>query len=119
MEEYYVLNGAWPTPQQVKDMLIAESRPTLVDVQTTTWSNVPAASDTDIHPQETYYSPDYGHAKLKGGIEQHIFVTDLAGTPNRQCHWNAKGFNREHTYKERPVSGVLYPRPRKFDLPPQ
>ena len=119
MEEYYTLNGAWPTPDQVKNMLIAESRPNLVDVQTTTWSNVPAASDTDIHPPETYYSPDFGHAKLKGGIEQHIYVTDLAGTPNRQCHWNAKGFNREHTYKERPVSGVLYPRPRKFDLPPQ
>ena len=44
---------------------------------------------------------------------------DHIGTPNQQAYWNAKDFNREHTYKKRPTSGVLYPRPRKFDLPRQ
>ncbi len=125
MEEYYVLNGAWPTPDQVKNMLIAESRPTLVSVATTNWSNV-TGINTNIMPQGSMYARESPHNDLRphllvydthGGVINPYF-TDLAGTPNRVAFWNTKSFNREHTYKERPTSGVLYPRPRKFDYPP-
>ena len=119
MEEYYVLHGAWPSPQQVKDMLVAEARTSVTFYDSVpNWASVPAASDTDIIPSETIYTST-GHVKLKHGAPQNIHITDRAGNTNKQCHWNAKGFNREHTYKERPTSGVLYPRPRKFDLSPQ
>ena len=116
MEEYYTLHGAWPSPQQVKDMLVAESRNDLEFYSTVPdWSNVPAASDTDITPTQTVYR-NTGHVKLKHGEVQDIHLTDQAGTPNRKGFLNAKGFNREQTYKKRPLSGVLFPRPRKFDL---
>jgi len=116
MEEYYTLHGAWPSPQQVKDMLVAESRNDLEFYSTVPdWSNVPAASDTDIIPTQTVYNST-GHVKLKHGEPQDIHLTDQAGTPNRKGFLNAKGFNREQTYKKRPTSGVLFPRPRKFDL---
>ena len=45
-------------------------------------------------------------------------MVDLAGTPPRHAFWNAQNFNREQTYKKRPKTGVLFPRPRKFDIPP-
>ena len=119
MEKHYTLHGTWPTPQQVKDAMIAESRPTSMSVKTIDWSNVPTASDTDILPNQDS-NPDpclkiksgSGGTRPNGGwcFGEHI------GTPNQQAHWNAKDFNREHTYKKRPTSGVLYPRPRKFDL---
>ena len=97
-------------------MLVAESRNDLEFYSTVPdWSNVPAASDTNITPTQTIYN-NTGHVKLKHGEPQDIHLTDQAGTPNRKAFLNAKGFNREQTYKKRPTSGVLFPRPRKFDL---
>ena len=116
MEEYYTLHGAWPSPQQVKDILVAESRNDLSFYSSVPdWSNIPTASDTNITPTQSTYS-SAGHVKLKHGESQQIYLTDQAGTPNRKGFLNAKGFNREQTYKKRPTSGVLFPRPRKFDL---
>ena len=122
MEKHYTLHGVWPTPDQVKNAMKAESRPTSMSVSTVDWSNVPAASDTDILPEQDA-NPDpclkiksgTGGTALNGGF----CYGDHAETPNNQAFWNAKDFNREHTYKKRPTSGVLYPRPRKFDLPRQ
>ena len=116
MEEYYTLHGAWPSPQQVKDILVAESRNDLTFYSTVPdWSNIPTASDTNIIPTQSTYTST-GHVKLKHGEIQQIYLTDQAGTANRKGFLNAKGFNREQTYKKRPTSGVLFPRPRKFDL---
>ena len=42
---------------------------------------------------------------------------DHVGTTNLQAFFNNQSFNREHTHGKRPTSGVLYPRPRKFNLP--
>ena len=42
----------------------------------------------------------------------------MVGTPNRQAFVNIQNYNREQTYKKRPTTGVLFPRPRKFDIPP-
>ena len=116
MEEYYTLHGAWPSPQQVKDILVAESRNDLTFYSSVPdWSNIPTASDTNIIPTQSTYTST-GHVKLKHGESQQIRLIDQAGTPNRKGFLNAKGFNREQTYKKRPTSGVLFPRPRKFDL---
>ena len=122
MEKIYTLTGYWPTPQQVKDAMIAEARSTNVSVSTVDWSNVPSPSDTDILPEQDA-NPD-PCLKIKSGtggtaINGGFCFGDHAGTPNRQAFWNAKDFNREHTYKKRPTSGVLYPRPRKFQTAPQ
>jgi len=122
MEKYYTLHGEWPTPQQVKNSMIAESRPTSMSVKTIDWSNVPTASDTDILPnQDSNPDPCLKIKSGSGGTPPNggwVFGEHM-GTPNQQAFWNAKDFNREHTYKKRPTSGVLYPRPRKFDLPRQ
>ena len=119
MEKYYTLNGAWPSPNQVKDALISEARAIPISVRTTNWSNVPTASGTTIDPEQHYSAVaclkmQQGVTAPNGGFS---FV-DLAGTPSRQAFWNAQNFNREQTYKKRPTSGVLFPRPRKFDIPP-
>tara|TARA_Y100001970_G_scaffold83809_1_gene105891 strand:+ start:479 stop:2353 length:1875 start_codon:yes stop_codon:yes gene_type:complete len=117
MEKYYVLNGVWPTPAQVKDMLKRESRHDVEYYSSVpNWASVPAASDTDIIPTQQIYTST-GHVKLKHGEPQDIHLTDKAGTTAGHVFWNAKGFNRENTYKKRPLEGVLYPRPRKFDIP--
>ena len=119
MEKYYTLHGEWPTPQQVKNAMISEARPTSMSVRTIDWSNVPAASDTDISPgQDTSDKPCLKIKSGSGGTAPNAGwrFMDHVGTPNRQAFWNAKDFNREFTYKKRPTSGVLYPRPRKFDL---
>ena len=52
MEKHYTLHGTSPTPQQVKDAMKAESRPTSMSVRTVNWSNVPAASGTAIEPNQ-------------------------------------------------------------------
>ena len=122
MEKIYTLTGYWPTPQQVKDAMIAESKPTSMSVLTTNWSNVPSPSDTAIDPpQQASDSPCLKIKSGTGGTAPNAGwrYGDHAGTPNRQAYWNAQGYNREHTYGKRPASGVMYPRPRKFQTAPQ
>ena len=118
-EKYYVKNGVWPTPDQLKSAAIAESRPTMAFQDTVNWSNVPTASATTIMPTRIpSYSEDPCLQFKSGTTYFNDTITDRAGTNNRQCFVNARGYNREHTYKKRPLNGVLYPRPRKFDIDP-
>ena len=122
MEKHYAINGVWPTPDQVKNSMILESKPTSVSVRTVDWSNVPSPSDTDITPDQVVWKKPC--LKIKSGTggtapNAGLYFGDHAGTPNRQAHWNAKDFNREHTHGRRPTTGVLYPRPRKYLLSKQ
>ena len=118
-EKYYVKNGVWPTPDQLKSAAIAESRPTMVFQDSVNWSSVPTASAATLMPTRI---PSYSEdpcCQLQAGTNGfNDTVTDRAGTNNRQCFINARGYNREHTYKKRPLNGVLYPRPRKFNIDP-
>ena len=51
MEKHYVLNGVWPTPDQAKATILSEARNEIRDnTPSTTWSNVPTASDNDFYP---------------------------------------------------------------------
>ena len=111
-EKFYIKNNAWPTPDQLKNAAISESRPSMVFQETADWSDVPSASDTDI---------DGSRSSTTNNLEvvigrSHSYIYDQAGTPNRQTFINAKGYNREQTYKKRPTSGVLFPRPSKFKI---
>ena len=115
-EKFYIKNDAWPTPDQLKYAAISESRPSMVFQETADWSNVPSASDTDIDASRSSTSNNLEIASGRGlGAS---YILDSAGTPNRQTFINAKGHNREQTYKKRPTSGVLFPRPSKFKISP-
>ena len=111
-EKFYIKNNVWPTPDQLKNAAISESRPSMVFQETADWSNVPSASDTDIDGSR---SSTTNNLEIVVG-RQHSFIFDQAGTPNRQTFINAKGYNREQTYKKRPTTGVLFPRPSKFKI---
>ena len=122
MEKHYTLHGTWPTADQVKNSMIAEARSTSMSVSTVNWENVPVASGTDILPdRDIGTSPCLKISSASDGTRPNagFCFGDHAGTPNRQAHWTAKDINREHTYKKSPTSGVLYPRPRKFQTAPQ
>ena len=111
-EKFYIKNDTWPTPDQLKNAAISESRPSMVFQETADWSNVPSASDTDIDGSR---SSSTNNLEIVVG-RQPSFIYDQAGTPNRQTFINAKGYNREQTYKKRPTTGVLFPRPSKFKI---
>ena len=121
MERHYMKNGVWPTPDEVKNTMVAEARPTNISIRTVDWSNVPSPSDTDINPdQQSSNSPCLKIKSGTGGTPPNggWRFGDHAGTTNLQAFFNNQGFNREHTHGKRPTSGVLYPRPRKFRYPP-
>ncbi len=113
-EKFYIKNNAWPTPDQLKNAAISESRPSMVFQETADWSNVPSASDTDINGSRS--STTNNLEIVTGRQLGNSYIYDQAGTPNRQTFINAKGYNREQTYKRRPTSGVLFPRPSKFKI---
>ena len=120
IERHYTLNGVYPTPDQAKATLVSEASNTVLSVRTTTWSNAPAASGTIIDPEESIFNfseclkIQSGTTTSNGGAE----FLDAAGTPPKHAFLNVQKFNREQTYKKRPKTGVLFPRPRKFDIPP-
>ena len=126
IEKYFTLNGVYPTPDQAKAMLVSEARNSVVSVRTTTWSNVPTASATPIAPEQDLgglTGAGYGQSclKVQAGTTTATSGTrfvDAAGTPLKHAFLNVQTYNREQTYKRRPKTGVLFPRPRKFDIPP-
>ena len=121
IEKHYTINGVYPTPDQAKAAMVAEAKATSISVRSTNWPSVPTASGTTIDPgQQAGVNPG-ANLKVQSGVTAANGGTcflDHAGTPCKQAYWNAQNFNREQTYKKRPTSGVLFPRPRKFDIPP-
>ena len=119
MEEYYTLHGAWPNFAQVKNMLQTEARNgnnRIIDPESTTWSNVPAASSSsiEIKSQSAYPNADAllriqsSGTSGNGGFQ----FAELAGTPKFFAFLDTRGYSREQTNGRRPTSGVMYPRPR-------
>ena len=91
-------------------MLLAQSNDVLASVDSTTWNNVPTASDSNITISESMSSSSV--LKIKTGISANgsFRMAELAGTPNKRAYWNAKGFKRRTTQGRRPFSGKVYPR---------
>ena len=119
IEKHYTINGVYPTPDQAKSAIVSEAKNTALSVRTTNWSSVPTASGLDIDPKQ--HGGTSPCLKVQSGVTAPNGGTrmiDLAGTPPKHAYWNAQNFNREQTYKKRPKTGVLFPRPRKFDIPP-
>ena len=110
LEKYYTYHGSFPTPDQLKQMLLAQSKDVLASVDSTTWNNVPTASDNDIEISESMSSSSV--LKIKTGISANgsFRMAELAGTPNKRAYWNAKGYKRRSTKGRRPFSGKVYPR---------
>ena len=110
LEKYYTYHGSFPTPDKLKQMLLAQSKDVLASVDSTTWNNVPTASDSNISISESMSSSSV--LKLKQGIAANgsLRMAELAGTPNRRAYWNAKGYKRRSTKGRRPFSGKVYPR---------
>lgn len=118
MEKYYVLNGVWPTPSQVKNILVTESRngrKRLIDPASTSWSNVPNASSSNIKLDAQrlgFYSGSLikisKNPSLNGGIK----FAELAGTPMNRVFFNTEVTSKEQAMGQRPTSGVMFPRPR-------
>ena len=128
VEEYMKLNRAVPTPDQVKSMLIAESRKNVIkdrdsfsDLSSYSWSNVFESGEghdiglqtpteykgiTGWHFLQLATGTGYGNGAWNFG--------ELAGTTTNRVFWNAKGFNRSQTLGKRPLTGTLYPRPRNL-----
>ena len=95
-------------------ILLSEAQEIVKDVSTTTWSNVPSAS-TDYSKSELASTQDKlnhiqdGYWSANGGLR----FLDLLGTTNKRAYHNAHSFDRMHTQGRRPISGPVYPRPRR------
>ena len=113
MERYFTYNNVWPTPDQIKNILLSNAKSVMRDDNSTNWSNVPSAS-TDYsnsnlispynwlnHIQNSFWSPN-------GGFR---FI-ELAGTTSKRVFLDVQSFLRNQTQGKRPISGAVYPRPK-------
>ena len=114
LERYFTYNGQYPTPNQAKQILLAEAQEIVKDVSSTTWNSVPSAS-TDYSNSEIAGTKNKlnhiqdGYWSANGGLR----FLDLLGTTNKRAYHNAHSFDRKHTQGRRPISGPVYPRPRR------
>ena len=131
MEEYMTYNNVWPTPDQVKELLLSQadqnnyqeswsgmrrglhpSNAKMVkDSGGFDWSNVPAAS-VQITSTLSHGVYTINFMATGTGMNGSVRYIDLAGSTRRFASYNTKGFNRSQTRGPRPKSGGVYPRPR-------
>ena len=122
-------NNAWPTPDQVKELLLAQANDfqeswdgmrrglhpsnakMVKDAGGFDWTSVPAANShktsTTSHGSGTINKIQNGT-----GMNGSVAYLDLAGTPRKYASYNTKWINRSQTRGPRPKSGGVYPRPR-------
>lgn len=112
MEKYFMLNGRWPTPSQVKEILINQAKDIIIGVDAVDWSNVPAASNSITVSQLDFSSQSINYIQNGMSVNGAIALSNLAETTTKRAFWNAKGFNRAQSQGERPTSGAVYPRPK-------
>tara|TARA_B100001093_G_scaffold469291_1_gene489920 strand:- start:847 stop:2718 length:1872 start_codon:yes stop_codon:yes gene_type:complete len=120
MEKYYVLNGAWPTPSQVKTILVTESKngnKRLLDPASTTWSNVPNASSSSItidQQKSGFFAGSLIRLTKNPSLNGGASFAELAGTPPFRVFLNTDVHTKEQARGQRPTSGVIFPRPRNI-----
>jgi len=131
MEEYMTYNNVWPTPAQVKELLLSQADKNnyqeswsgmrrglhvgntkiVNDAGGFDWTNVPAASSritTTVSNGSAWINFMATGTHMNGSVR----YIDLAGSTRRFASYNTKGFNRSQTRGPRPKSGGVYPRPR-------
>lgn len=114
LEEYYEKFNQYPSPNQLKNIMLSNAKSVVQGVDGTTWSNR-AAPDTDyqvsaisnytgkrnLHQIQINFSPN----------GQYRF-TELAGTTTKRVFFNSQSFNRSNTEGRRPRNKAVYPRPK-------
>ena len=131
MEEYMTYNNAWPTPAQIKEILLSQAdrnnyqeswdatrrglHPSNAKMVKSAggfdWTSVPAA-DSHITTTTSHGWGPINKMQDGTGMNGSVKYIDLAGTTRRFCSYDTKGFNRSQTRGPRPKSGGVYPRPR-------
>lgn len=109
MERHFYYTNSWPSPNQVKSILISNGREIITGLKTTDWSNSPSAS-TNISNSIGSNLARISNGSGNGGYN----FTDLCGTTRIRAHFDytTETLDKSNLYKKRPLSGVLYPRKR-------
>jgi hypothetical protein len=124
MEEYFWYNGSWPTPAQVKTILLSKASNKLRGFKSFTgsydWTNVPAAGSSSSNFGNTIMPNTPYRNILKIGLrtpnQVGINFTELARSPQLRAYFDPQDqddhpFNHriKHNGKRR-NSGSMYPR---------
>jgi len=111
MERQFYYTGRWPTPNQVKSMLISSGREIIKGISSTNWTNVPSANP---YPNISNTSGSSLLTIIPGFGNGGFTLTDLCETTRIRAHFdaNVETLDRSNIYKKRPLSGILYPRTR-------
>ena len=107
MERYFYYNGTWPTPDEVKQMVISNGKNILKSSDTTNWSNVGSASATTLTRQGTNgLKIDIGFF-ANGGFQ----FEDLAGSTQKRGFFDPDDVEGNVSKQiGRRKLGVTYPR---------
>ena len=121
MEEYFWYNGSWPTPAQVKTILLSKAANKLRGFESLAgsydWTNVPAAGSSSSNFGNTILSGSSAlKINIRTGFNGGIQFTDLARSPHLRAYFDPQDqddhpFNHriKHNGKRR-NSGSMYPR---------
>lgn len=114
MEEFKYNNGRWPTPIEVKNILISKAQDIVVGGESIDWSSTPTADGSLVTSSYMEFPSQslirtFDNNAWNGGYQ----FTDLCGTTTKRAFYSGKGFDRSQSQGRRPVSGAVYPRPRR------
>ena len=139
MSKYYYNTGRWPTPNQVKEIMVNQSQKQIkeleggsilpgvlatgIDLTNNNFSNMPPATGgtgwfTNSHHYyrlEMDFYNDVGRNLLQSHRNRYYGrhnSVDIMGTTAKIGFFNAKGFDRSQSQGRRPREGGIYPRPK-------
>lgn len=114
LEEYYEKFNQYPSPTQLKNIILGNAKSVVKGVDGTTWSNRAApGTDYQVSAIGIYEYRGYIHQ-----IQNDIYpngdfkLTELAGTTTKRVFFNSQSFNRSNTEGRRPRNKAVYPRPK-------
>ena len=100
MEEYFWYNGAWPTPDQTKGLLLSKAankaRGFLSGGSSFSWSNVPSAGGASLSNEISFGNCQIANGSGNGGYK----YTELTGTTHLRAYFDPQDADN-HPYKMR------------------
>ena len=140
MSKYYYNTGRWPTPNQVKEIIVNQSKDnpikeleggSIFPGVTATGIDLTGKSFSDMPPAEGgtgWFTNSHHYYRLEmdfyNDVERNLLQShrnryygrhnsvDLMGTTAKIGFFNAKGFDRAQSQGRRPREGGIYPRPK-------
>jgi len=111
MEKYFYYKGAWPTPNETKQLLLQSAKDIVKGLKTAPWDDISPAL-TVIQRKEDGVSGSGSLVRITTGSAGNGGYTFLerAGTTTKRAFFNARGYDRKFTKGKRPAKGALYPR---------